>query len=222
MTAATVTVVVSALVGVAVGPWLAEVARRFTHPDAVRPRRRVLLAWCAASCAALATTAAWFGPVWHLPAFLYLAAVAVVLTVVDLAVRRLPDLVVLTSYVVGADLLAGASLFQADLGSVVRGAVGMAVLWGGYFALALLPGGGMGYGDVKLAGLLGMYLGWLGWSELVVGTVLGFVIGGLAGVALLALRLAGLTSAIPFGPSMLLGAAGGVVAGDVVADWYLG
>ena len=63
----------------------------------------------------------------------------------------------------------------------------------------------MGFGDVKLAGVLGLYLGWLGWAEVVDGGFLGFLFGGVVGVALMVVRRAGRKSQIPFGPFMLAG-----------------
>ncbi|WP_299036579.1 A24 family peptidase [uncultured Pseudokineococcus sp.] len=158
----------------------------------------------------------------ELPAFLYLACVAVALTAIDLEHHRLPDAIVLPSYVVGAVLLTGAAVAQGDWGALLRAAIGLAVLWLGYFALALAKPGGMGFGDVKLAGLLGLHLGYLGWAELAVGSFAAFLVGGLVGIALLVTGRAGRKSAIPFGPFMLLGAAIGVAVGQDVAAGYLG
>ena len=76
--------------------------------------------------------------------------------------------------------------------------------------------------DVKFAGLLGMGLGWLGWSELLVGGFLGFLLGGLWGLALIVSRRAGRGSSIPFGPFMYAGTILGIVLGADVAAWYLG
>jgi leader peptidase (prepilin peptidase)/N-methyltransferase len=79
---------------------------------------------------------------------------------------------------------------------------------------------GMGYGDVKLAGLLGLYLGWLGWGPVLVGTFTGFLLGGLVGVALLVTRRAGRRTAIPFGPFMLGGAMLALFFAGPVTSWY--
>src|SRR5947207_10393218 len=141
-----------------------------------------------------------------LPAYLYLAAIAVALTMIDFDVRRLPNTIVLPSYVVAGLLLVPPVVAHADWWAGLRSLAAMAALWTFYFALAFLYPGGMGYGDVKLAGLLGLYLGWLGWSSVLVGTFTGFLMGGLAGGALLVVRRAGRRSAIPFGPAMLAGA----------------
>ena len=65
----------------------------------------------------------------------------------------------------------------------------------------------MGLGDVKLAGILGMYLGYLSWEHLLLATLATFVLGGAYGIALIALRRATRKSHIPFGPFMVVGAA---------------
>jgi leader peptidase (prepilin peptidase)/N-methyltransferase len=155
-----------------------------------------------------------------LPAYLFLAAIAVPLAVIDLDVRRLPNAIVLPSYLVAAVLLVPAAVAHPDLGRVLRALAAMAVLWTFYFGLAVLYRGGMGFGDVKLAGLLGLYLGWLGWSAVWVGTFAGFLLGGLAGGALLVTRRVGRKAAIPFGPAMLAGALLAVLLADPIAGWY--
>ena len=71
----------------------------------------------------------------------------------------------------------------------------------------------MGFGDVKLAGVLGLYLGWLGWGEVIVGGFLGFLFGGVVGIALMVMGKAGRKSKIPFGPFMLAGALVAILAG---------
>jgi leader peptidase (prepilin peptidase)/N-methyltransferase len=65
---------------------------------------------------------------------------------------------------------------------------------------------GIGLGDVKLLGLLGLVLGWLGWGVLLAGVFLGLVAGALTSVVLVAARRAGWRTALPFGPPLLLGA----------------
>jgi leader peptidase (prepilin peptidase)/N-methyltransferase len=79
----------------------------------------------------------------------------------------------------------------------------------------------MGFGDVKLAGLLGLYLGWLGWASVLVGTLAGFLLGGFAGVTLVLTRRANGKTAIPFGPYMLAGALLALFAAAPIAAWYV-
>lgn len=167
----------------------------------------------------------WSGPGWVTPALLYLAAVSVALALIDLDVHRLPDAIVLPSYPVALLLLGLASwnpTGAADWAALLRAAIGAVALLAVYLALVLAYPRGMGLGDVKLAGLLGLYLAWFGWSELVVGWFAAFLLGGVLSLVLLATGRAKRGSGIPFGPWMLLGAAVGLVAGGPLADWYLG
>lgn len=156
-----------------------------------------------------------------LVAFLYLAAVSVALGLIDLDTHTLPNAIVLPSYLVGAALLAGAAIFGGDDAALLRAGIGMAALWLAYFLMALVYPAGMGLGDVKLAGVLGMFLGWAGWGEFAVGAFAAFLLGGLYALALVLARKATRTSGIPFGPWMLLGAWTGVFCGNAVWSGYL-
>lgn len=175
--------------------------------------------------ALFALLAAWIGWSWVLPAVLYLAAVAVALALIDLDVHRLPDAIVLPSYLVGAALLVLASWNPggaSDWGALVRAAIGGAALLVFYFAAALAYPAGMGLGDVKLAGVLGMYLAWFGWGAFAVGAFGAFLLGGLFALGLVVSRRAGRKSGIPFGPWMLAGAFVGIVVGEMAWSSYLG
>ncbi len=157
-----------------------------------------------------------------LPAFLFLAGVGIALALIDLDVHRLPDALTLPSYAVGVLLLGAAAVFQGSATPLLRGLLGMAALFALYFLLALAYPAGMGFGDVKLAGVLGLYLGWLGWGPWAVGAFAAFLLGGLTGIALMAGGRAGRKSAIPFGPFMLAGTLLGVLAGAPLATAYAG
>jgi leader peptidase (prepilin peptidase)/N-methyltransferase len=163
--------------------------------------------------------AARFGLSWELPAYLYLAAISVALAVIDLDVMRLPDKIVLPSYAVALVLLAPAVIAEQSWSAAGRALLAAAVLYVGYFVLAAMPRG-MGGGDLKLAPLIGFYLGWLGWSSVAIGAFAAFLLGGLAGGLLMLLRRAGRKSRIPFGPYMLAGAFLAVFAGAPIAQWY--
>jgi len=175
-----------------------------------------------AATAAVFAVVAWrLGATWQLPAYLYLAAISVALTLIDVDVRRLPDAIVLPSYAVVALLLVLPALALGQGTSALRAILGGVVLFCLYFALAFAYPAGMGFGDVKLAGVLGVYLAWFGWGVLAVGAFLAFLLGGLVGGALMVAGRAGRKSALPFGPFMLLGAMAGVLAGTPVFDGYL-
>jgi leader peptidase (prepilin peptidase)/N-methyltransferase len=173
-----------------------------------------------ATAALFVAMTARFGVSAALPAYLYLAAITVALAMIDIDVQRLPNAIVLPSYVIGVALLVPAVVADGDWRSGVRALLAMALLWTGYCALALVYPGGMGFGDVKLAGVLGLYLGWLGWSSVLVGAFAGFLLGGVVGVALLAAGRAGRKTALPFGPYMLAGAMLALFAAAPVVSWY--
>jgi leader peptidase (prepilin peptidase)/N-methyltransferase len=168
-----------------------------------------------------ALTAWHFGASWALPAFLYLVAIGVALALIDFDVYRLPDKIVLPSYAVSAGLLLVAAAGTGDWAALLRAAVGGAALYAFYFVLMLVKSKAMGFGDVKLAGILGLYLGWLGWGPLVVGAFLGFLLGGLVGGGLMAVRRVSRKSRIPFGPFMIAGAYTAVLVGTQISDLYV-
>jgi leader peptidase (prepilin peptidase)/N-methyltransferase len=156
-----------------------------------------------------------------LPAYLYLAAIGVALAAIDLDTRRLPNAIVLPSYPVLAVLLFGAALWDGDWWALLRSAIGAASLFAFYLLLVLAYPKGMGWGDVKLAGLLGAALGYLSWAALVVGAMAGFVLGAVLGVAIILARQGDRKTAVPFGPFMIAGALLAIFLADPIADAYL-
>ncbi|MFO7690387.1 MAG: A24 family peptidase [Cryobacterium sp.] len=157
-----------------------------------------------------------------LAAFLYLAAISVALGMIDLDTHTLPNRIIYPAYPVSAGLLTAAALLAGHPERLLPALIGGVALFSLYLLLALIRPGGMGLGDVKLAGILGLYLGYLGWAPLFVGAFGAFLLGGLFGVALMALRRVDRKASIPFGPWMLAGAWVGIVAGDTLASGYLG
>jgi leader peptidase (prepilin peptidase) / N-methyltransferase len=156
-----------------------------------------------------------------LPAYLYLAGVGMALALIDLDVRRLPDVLTLPSYPVALVLLGVAALAGSDSGDWIRAVLGGLAMFALYFGLCFAYPAGMGFGDVKLSGVLGLYLGWLGWGVWAVGLFLGFFLGGVFGVALMARGRGGRKTAVPFGPFMLLGALVALLVGQQLVDAYL-
>lgn len=176
---------------------------------------------CAALFAAVTAWVAHEGRWALLPVLLYLTAAGLALALIDLDVHRLPDAIVLPAYPLTAALLGFAAVAEHDGAAALRALAGGLLLYGLYFALAVAKPGGMGFGDVKLAGVLGAVLGYAGWSALAVGAFSAFVLGGAIGVGLVATGLLRRRGHLPFGPFMLVGAALGVVAGGAVVRWYL-
>ncbi|GHF20927.1 prepilin peptidase [Pseudolysinimonas yzui] len=155
-----------------------------------------------------------------LGAFQVLAAASIALAAIDLETRRLPNVIVAPLAAVGAVAFLAAAVLAGNWSALLGALVGGLVL-GGFYALpALVRPGSMGMGDVKLAGVLGLYLGWLGLETWLVGVVGGFLIAGIVGVALIAAGRRGTTVAL--GPWLLAGAWLGILAGHIIAAAYLG
>jgi leader peptidase (prepilin peptidase)/N-methyltransferase len=194
--------VVGAVLNRAAGafPWGADGVR--PAPPAVRPP------WLELATAALfALVALRLGPAAALPAFLVVAGAGVLLAVIDLRHRLLPNRVIAPALALTAALLTLAAAVDGAWNALLRAVLGGAALFAGYLALKLVNPRGLGTGDVKLAALLGLPLGWLGWNVVLLGAVAGFVVQAALALLLLATRRIGLKEELPFGPAMLLGAA---------------
>jgi leader peptidase (prepilin peptidase)/N-methyltransferase len=186
---------------------------------AATPRLRLLFA--VATAATWAVLAAALGWTAALPAYLFVGALGVALAYVDLREHRLPDPLTGAAFAGGALLLAIAAPIYgwSDYG---RALLVAAAMFAAFLGLALVRPADLGVGDVKLAAVLGLMLGWLGWAEAVLGAVLAFVFGGLGGGFLLLTGRAGRRTPIPFGPFMLVGALVAVAAGEELLAAYLG
>lgn len=139
-------------------------------------------------------------------ACLYLLWLSVLLSVIDIRTHTLPNRFVLPAYPVAGALLLAASFMDGSPRHGANMVAGAAALAGLYWLLWALHPSGMGFGDVKLAGVLGLFLGYLGWQHVLLGAAAGFVAGGVWGLALIVTRRGTARTAIPFGPSMLAGA----------------
>lgn len=154
------------------------------------------------------------------PAYLYFAAIGIALALIDLDIRTLPSAIILPSYPVLAVLLLGSAWWQHDWWSLARAGIGGAALFAFFFGLALLYPGGMGFGDVRLAGIIGGMLGYLSWATLVIGAFGGFLLGAVVGVVVLARGKGDRKTALPFGPFMILAALIAFVTADPIAAAY--
>ncbi|MBA8816344.1 leader peptidase (prepilin peptidase)/N-methyltransferase [Microbacterium halimionae] len=141
------------------------------------------------------------------------AAFSCVLAAIDVRTHRLPNRIVLPAYPVLVALLMLSCVAGAPWSAVLRALLCGAVLFGFYAVLRALPGAGMGGGDVKLAGVVGIILGFLGWVPFVVGAAAAFFLGGVFALVMLALRRVTGATRIPFGPFLLGGAWCGIALG---------
>ncbi|MBB2995933.1 prepilin peptidase [Paeniglutamicibacter cryotolerans] len=130
---------------------------------------------------------------------------AVRLVAIDARVHLLPNRIIFPWYPIALLLLVLAAAMAGEMMTALRVVVSGVALFLFYLLLHVINPGGMGLGDVKLAGILGMYLGFLSWSHLLFGTLLAFVTGALWAGALMVLRRANRKSTFAFGPFMFLG-----------------
>jgi len=174
------------------------------------------------------TTAVVFGAMaislptpWVLPAYLVFAAAMVALTATDLDTQLIPNRILGPATVIGVSLLVIGGLIAGEPWAILRAAGGGVAYFAVMFVLALLARGGLGFGDVKLAFLIGVFAGYLGWGHVIVAGIGGFLIGGLVAIVLLVTRVSGRKDAIPFGPFMTLAAIIAVAFGEAITQWYL-
>jgi leader peptidase (prepilin peptidase)/N-methyltransferase len=156
-----------------------------------------------------------------LVAFLYLGAISVALALIDVETRKLPNRIVLPAYGVAAVLFVVVSILGIDFVPLLRAALGLATMLIAYALMWFAYPKGMGFGDVKLAGVLGIFLGWSGWGSLIVGSFAAFILGGVFGVMVMLVKKGGRKTGIPFGPWMLAGAWIGIFFGNQIWSGYL-
>jgi leader peptidase (prepilin peptidase)/N-methyltransferase len=176
-------------------------ARWWPHP--ARARQSAAFATAAALLAAV-----WlrFGASPVLPAFGYLAVISAPLAFIDVAVRRLPDALTLPSYPAALILLGVAALAgHGGTRHLITALAGLAAVWALFVLQALLYPAGIGWGDVKLSGVTGLYLGWFGARAVLTGLTASYLLAALTGLVLIATRRATRKSHIPFGPFLLAG-----------------
>jgi leader peptidase (prepilin peptidase)/N-methyltransferase len=199
--------VAALVVGIALGPWLARVATRLAARDDTARPGRFRTALTTAAFAGLLTGAVQLtGARPATVALAWAAGAAVVLGAVDLDSHRLPDRVTYPAAVICAAALLVDAAVLGSWPDLVRAAAAAAAAFAvGYGAAAISPAA-LGFGDVKLLGLLGLILGWFGWGALLAGVFLGLLTGAVVSLALLATRRAGWRTALPFGPPLMAGA----------------
>lgn len=152
---------------------------------------------------ACAAFAAHFGNALSLPAFLLLSVLGTQLARIDMALHLLPNPLVLILLAGGLLLLLLPGLFGKQSDDLLRAALGAVILFASYLILGLISPGGIGMGDVKLAAPVGLYLGYLGWSHLLYGGLVGFVLNGVVTVLVLSRKSRTKATEVPHGPSML-------------------
>lgn len=156
-----------------------------------------------------------------LPAFLVLSAALVALVWIDLREFRLPREITYTAIALSAPIIVIAALVDDDPRRIWRAALGAAIALAIMLVIYLASQGGMGDGDVRLAPLLGLHLGYLDPAIVPIGLFLGFAIGAVVGLLAIAFGKAGRKTALPFGPFLAAGTVAAVWAGDPLLDVVL-
>lgn len=143
---------------------------------------------------------------------LVLFSVLIPATVIDLKYKIIPDKLNLTGFILGLPFI-----FESKE-VFFSGAIGFFAGGGLLLLIAVLSRGGMGGGDIKLAAVMGLLLGW---KYLIVALFLAFIAGGTVGIMMILLKMKKMKEAVPFGPYLALGAVVAALAGDKVVSWYL-
>lgn len=175
-----------------------------------------------ATAVLFAAAAVRLGADWALPAFLVFFAALLAVTVIDLEHYIVPNRIVAATLVVSVPLLAGAALIGGDWAPLRSALLGALLAGAGLLVINLISPRGMGMGDVKLAVVLGLFLGWLDLAHVLLGLFLGFLLGAVGGVALIALGLRSRADHVPFAPFLAGGAVVAVLVGNAILDWYAG
>ena len=147
-------------------------------------------------------------------------ALMVAVAAIDARHRVIPNRIVYPAFLIfGAFVIAGA---LAGIGlSAANAGIGLALYGGGLLLVALIVPKGMGMGDVKLAGLIGLVLGSLGLSYVAVAAGAAVLAGGLGSVAVLVATGKARGQTIPFGPYLALGAVVAAFAAPQIAHAYM-
>jgi leader peptidase (prepilin peptidase)/N-methyltransferase len=212
-----------------IGPWL---MRRLPEPTLEEGEVKIPYAdlagrraafWCGLLAAVSGGLIGWMlGTTSVLVAWLLLAVSGAVLGYIDARTRYLPSAIIWPSYLVIGLALLGAAVVSGEWGSLRRAVLAAVIGFAVFYVLWFVFPRGVGFGDVRLSGLLGLALGWLGWGEFISGLYGGFFLGAIVGIALIVARVMTRKQMVPFGPFMLIGALGGVVLGGPLARLYVG
>lgn len=176
----------------------------------------------AVTAALFVAVAVRFGAAAALPAFCVLMAGLVAVAVIDLEHMVVPRRLVYATLALGAPLLLAASAATGDWRRMAYAAAGGAIGFGAFLVIHLAVPRGMGFGDVRLAGLVGVFLGWLALAQVAVGLFLAFLVGSVVGVALIAAGRKGRSSRLPFAPFLVTGAVLAVLFGAPITRLWLG
>jgi leader peptidase (prepilin peptidase) / N-methyltransferase len=169
-----------------------------------------------------AAVGARYADTWALPAFLVLTGALIAISAIDIEHFIIPNRIVYPVGIASVILLALAALIQDDWSTFLRSILAALAAFTFFFVLHLVSPRGMGFGDVRLSFVLGLFLGWLGWPELIGGLFAGFFLGAVIGILLIVLGGRDRRQHIPFGPFLAAGTMTFVLVGDQLVTWWRG
>jgi leader peptidase (prepilin peptidase)/N-methyltransferase len=153
---------------------------------------------------------------------LVLAAALLAISVIDLEHYIIPNRIVYPTIFISVPLLVIAAAVGSRWGHLRGAAIGAVLAWGLLLVVHLVSPRGMGFGDVRLSFVLGLFLGWISYGHVLTGLFMGFLLGALVGGGLVLVRLRSRTDHVPFGPFLAVGTAVAVFAGGPVVRAWLG
>ena len=204
--------IVCAVIGVPVGMFLNVVIERIPEKEPLRPALPPRRPASKRDWAVVAGTAALFGAMgarwgahWALPAYLLLVASLIAISVIDLQLYIVPNRIVYPTLAAAIPLLVGAALLVHHPGAIRSAAIGSAAAWFFLLVVHLIQPRGMGFGDVRLAAILGLYLGAINLRLVLWGMLAGFMLGAVIGLGLIVFGGRGRKEAVPFAPFLAAG-----------------
>jgi leader peptidase (prepilin peptidase)/N-methyltransferase len=156
------------------------------------------------------------------PAYLVFAATMVTLTVTDLQTKLIPNRILGPATITGVLLLAAGGLITSEFPAIGRAAIGGFAYFGLLFILAMVGRGALGFGDVKMSFIIGVFTGYVSLGSVVVAGIGAFIAAGVVAVLLLVTRRSSRKDMIPFGPFMTTAGIIAVVFGPTIVEWYAG
>jgi leader peptidase (prepilin peptidase)/N-methyltransferase len=224
------TVVLCALLGVPAGIFANLLVERIPERQHLRPfppartlaTTRLQILTIVATVVLFAGAGLRFGADWVVPGYLVFFVCLVSISVIDSQRQIIPNYIVYPTIFASVPLLALAALIQGDWDRFGQAMLGATLAWLALFLIHMISPGGMGFGDVRLAFVLGLFLGWISLSHVVTGLFLGVVIISVVGVVLAVLRLRSLQEHIAFGPFLAVGSTLAVYFGESIIRWWSG
>lgn len=191
-------------------------------PEGHRIRRREPVVWLVSAALFAAAGLVVADTPWMLPGYVVAAATSVVLLITDIDHKLIPNRVLYPATAATAVLVIVGALVEDRTDRLVPAALGAAGYFGALFVVYLVARGGFGFGDVKLAALLGMVTAFQSQRTVLLAVFFTGVIGGIPAIVLLVLRRAKAGDEMPYGPPMLAGAWAALVFGDAFGRWLVG